>query len=247
MNQSKTDRILARAKKMIALAQSTDYASEAATAMSMVEKLLAKYNLTMSEVESVGDKNDVSQLQVINRYGRPWSRVIYYNVCALYGCSYLYGTLRAGKCSHYFIGKPHNIEIAKQMSSYLVLAVKRLMRAEKKSWEANATNEEGILQFAPRKFNSSFCMGAAHNITDRIKQMIQDRQKQARKDAEEAASVSGTSLAVVMENELQKARDYVDNNIQTKRVRPRQSSINGGAYNIGRSSASSISINTQIQ
>ncbi len=244
-----TNRIMERVRKMLALANSTSFPEEAATALRMVEKLLAKHNLSMAEVKVHTDKQDngntsgggkVGETDFVNRNGRPWMRRMYYHCAHLYGCEYLYQRRWGGKTAQIFIGKPHNIAVAKEMGDYLIKSIRRLSRAAKRQ----QLDEFG---FVPEKFVTSFSVGAASEVGHRISKLIKERKGASEAEPAKGKADESTALAVVMTNELQQARDFMDKNIATVKKNSRQTSVNHSAYSQGIAAGKGIGLNTQIR
>lgn len=59
--------IIEKAKKMIALAEGTSSEEEAKTAMVMVRQLLAKYNLSITDLDNFKDKSVCNEIMIIIR------------------------------------------------------------------------------------------------------------------------------------------------------------------------------------
>jgi hypothetical protein len=157
--------IIAKIKKILARTKSPNE-HEAATATAMAQAELAKHNIDISEVESL-DANErkvgEDRFESINR---PRHRTIRRACAQMYFCQY-YHMRHGTKVINVYIGEPHNIEIAKLMSDYLITTVWRL------------TQEAYKAAHQPRSspYTNSFANACAGRVAERIYERIEQTKR----------------------------------------------------------------------
>ena len=135
---------------------------EAALAAAKVHELLASYNLSLAEVEEhvateTSHRNQDMKVEGWNsRRLLPWERLLWLATCKLYFCC---STLSVGRS--FIIGRAHNVIVAKEMLTYLIETVRRLRKAH---------------YGKGRRFLDSFAYGCAQSISDKIKELIAERE-----------------------------------------------------------------------
>ena len=110
--QANQDKIIERVKKMMALANCTGAAEgERDNALRMAYNLLAKYNLSMSQVEAHDNTpQEERESQKAKFVVYPWARQIASLVGSLFFCNYYFMRSATGKqADHVFIGKASNV------------------------------------------------------------------------------------------------------------------------------------------
>lgn len=156
-------KIIDRIRKLLAMATSANE-QEAAAFAGKAQALLAEHNLTPDDIKGEEDDElgmDVSTLT--DSY--PWRRPLADAVARMYFCSYAYGDVVRGKTKydvHGFIGRKHNVEVAKLMFDYLWRAVDRMARDAAKA----------IPKKQQSPFRVSFRWGASRRLVDRIEERI---------------------------------------------------------------------------
>jgi hypothetical protein len=187
MEQTELNKILARVKKMMTLADNAAATEgERDNALRMAHATLAKFNLDMSQVDAVShDKQDPRNKDaLVMTDAAPWVRSLASAVADLFFCSFFF-TQRwdhnlHSKTHMYFVGRQSNIVTAMEMTSYLVKSIMKEAAATAKA------NGQGS------KFKTSFCKGASATIYWRCK----DIRNQAEAVKNTAAS-SSTALVLV--------------------------------------------------
>lgn len=131
-NDEKQMKILSRVRKMMALASNAGATEgERDNAMRAVHATLAKYNLTLSEVDASDPNAEEKREQLRKQFlGKPWAIMIAGAVARMYFCHYFYQTLggNAGptqKATHIFIGRHSNVVTAQEMAEFVVTSVNR--------------------------------------------------------------------------------------------------------------------------
>jgi hypothetical protein len=223
-----TDKILDRVKKMLALGN-CEGATEAEreTALRMAYNLLAKHNLSISDLPSDEQQEDREQ-QEVSLCADKWARSMAQAVAKLFFCSYYYSkTGKSRRDIHYFVGKQSNAGTARYMAEYVISSVKR--EASKRYGAAN--NPEG----------RSFCVGATNSIRARVNDMV----KQA------TESTPGTALVLI---NLHKS-EAIENDkwlatvaqVKLKTSKPRaDNSLRHDAFYDGRDYGKTVSLNPQV-
>lgn len=123
-----TDKIIDRVKKMMALANDAGATEgERDNALRMSYNLLAKYNLSMSQVDAhSGIKEEGRESQKAKFVVYPWARQIAGLVGSLFFCNYYFMRHGTGKqADHVFIGKESNVATAQYMAEFVVKSVTR--------------------------------------------------------------------------------------------------------------------------
>ena len=165
---SNSGKVIDRIRKLIALAKGGGTEAEAEQAMKRVHDLLAKHNLRFDEVSEQRPQQEVRDRvhEVVNAANNPWERPIWHATASLYFCCW-YGqrsytgsgkTYRTTRMNHNFIGRSHNILVARLMTDYFLKTIRRLARQEGK----NETADERT------SFVHSFQLGCAKRLAERI-------------------------------------------------------------------------------
>lgn len=124
------NKILRRVRKMMKLAQDAGATEhERDTALNMVHATLAKYNISMAQVEASDEQEKRGALREAF-LGKPWAIQISGAIARMCFCHYYYQTLggNAGptqKAMHNFIGLESNVVTAKEMARFVVESVNR--------------------------------------------------------------------------------------------------------------------------
>lgn len=150
--------VLARVKKMIALGTDSGATEgERENAMRMAHNVLAKYNLTMSDLPE--EQEEARERNVITVCADKWFRVLAMQVSKLCFCNYCFSrTSVSGKDQHHFIGRQSNVATATYMAEYLLKGIRR----EASARFGGATTPQG----------RAFCCGATSSISNRIAALL---------------------------------------------------------------------------
>ena len=224
------EKVIARAKKMLNLANSSNYEAEAESAMKMVRTILAKYNLSMAEIEAnnEGQPSNPEEFE-FNKYKIRWQRSIVAGVCKLYGCYNFWRDTGDSRGNHHvIIGKIHNIQVVQSMSQYLVQTCRRL---EREAFELAQSEDRNTY-----KFKTSFLNGASDGIRSNVEKIIREQEK--------SKAEPGTALVLIKEYDRNK--EFTNSKYKLRSSRRRSTFQSGSAYNKGYESGSSISLNSQV-
>lgn len=168
MNDEARERILARVRKMLRLAQDAGATEgERDNAMRMAHATLAKHNLDLALATATKEKESATDAARVNHTsiygGWPWARAISMNVAKLFFCEYIYSDGKGvWTTRHYFIGRTANAVTASLVAEFVVKAVIReAQRIARVEYRNNA-------------FVRSFGWGAAERIRQRVAELMID-------------------------------------------------------------------------
>jgi hypothetical protein len=195
MTDNEQERVLARVRKMIRLANDAGASEgERDNALRMAHATLAKYNLDFAQVDVNKDDGKTTEKPDEPRerhweafLGKPWALQISSAVGKLFFCYYYYSNIRGqtgqnAKAAHVFIGRHSNAVTAMEMAKFLVEAVHR----EAKRYEKD--------NYATYKEYRAFAQAAAVRIMERCAAIREDAEKPA---AQLSAPTTGTALVLV--------------------------------------------------
>lgn len=159
-------KVIARCRKILALAGNNPNEHEAQRASEKVQEILAEYNLGMGDVADKGAEPEKFVIDnSLSNDSFPWKRQIGASVAELYFCTYFYtmvGRGRTRKDYHSFVGAPHNVEVVKMMFTYLVSAIESLAR------EGALSQSLKEREAYRRAFMWACCHRVAVRIADRV-------------------------------------------------------------------------------
>ena len=222
------NKVLERVKKMMALGN-CEGATEAEreTALRMAYNLLAKYNLSISDLPSDQDTEARERQDVVISADR-WARSLAQAVAKLFFCKYFYiGTGTSGKDKHCFVGRQSNVITARYMSEFLIKSIKREASRRYKS----PTTPQG----------RSFCVGTVDSIRKRVEEMIKT----------DTESTPGTALvlASLHQREADANSKWLEQeglSLTTSKARA-DNSLRAGAFYEGREYGKTVSLNQQVK
>lgn len=224
------EKIIERVKKMMALANCTGAAEgERDNALRMAYNLLAKHNLSMSQVDahnSMPQESRESQKATFVVY--PWARQIAGLVGSLFFCNYYFMRGATGKqADHVFIGKVSNVATAQYMSEFVVKSVCR---------EAARLYGSAI---APEA--RCFAIGVVRKLQERIAEIKASLNKE---------SATGTELALVNIDKAEKEANALwlsEQGVKLRTTASRQKGVtDSDAYHAGKDFGAKVSLAPQI-
>src|SRR5262245_49181992 len=176
-------------KKLLALAERGGTEAEAQAAMAAAHALLAKHNLTMSEVHAFGEEKpedlitDASTPAPLrNQY---WRDTIYCAIADLFFCNAFMRQRKHIRC-YVVYGRPSNIQAVHDVAPALIRTGATLATQEAKA-AAQRMAQEGVA-LNVRAWASSFRIGYAQRIRQRVKEDI------AKAKRGEVTDETGTAL-----------------------------------------------------
>jgi hypothetical protein len=221
------NKILDKVKKMLALSNcdgATD--GERNAALQMSYKLLAKYNLTMIDVDARDSTpQEKRESHSANFVVYPWARQIAVSVSSLFFCNYYYMRSGTGKqATHVFIGKESNAVIWQYMADFVV---------------------KSVCREAARLYGSAIAPEArcfAVGVSNTLRQRIRDIKAQ---NTEESGK--GTELALVSLYASEQAANALWLTQQGVALRTKASNTKGitnsDAYHAGKDFGGKVSLN----
>lgn len=160
-----SEKVIAKIRKMLEMAaRSTNNENEAANAATKAQELLIEYNLSREQVLAEDDEEAEavawdSETVTPNWQGQ-WPAALNNAIAAAYFC----GCMRHKKrleTIHIFVGKPHDILVAKLMSAYLFSTVHKLALQH--------IREHGITNAAEKnRYRRAFNIACAFRLIDRL-------------------------------------------------------------------------------
>lgn len=239
---AKKTTIQERIKALIALA-SSPVEAEATAAMEKAQELLAKHNLSMSEVLAAGEKKFVI---VDSAVGDIFAhkRKIGAAVAKLYFCKYFFrvvpklskkGTPYNRECAS-FAGEQHNADIALMMFNYLVKTIDRLAKEEadkledkKKYWS----------------FQTAFKTAAAQRVAVRI----MDKIKTSTAPTTTTTTTGGSNLpalASLYDRSQKEVSEFLETQIELTTKKPKAQKYDLQGLVAGHAAGDKIGLDTQV-
>lgn len=121
LSNEQKDKLLRKIKKSLALSQNNSNENEAQTALLKAQEMMAKYNLSLSEIDlKEHDKMKESDIQVAYKgRGTFWVKSLARIIADNFRCYYFYSTLNR-KTYIKFLGLKEDVEIAKEVYTFAV-------------------------------------------------------------------------------------------------------------------------------
>lgn len=215
------EKIVDKIRKLLALSESSNE-HEAMLAMENANKLLMKYNLEMSDISEI-DLNEIVENDILSgKKIMSYKTSLLTAVMRLNNCEIILHNRIRGEKTVKALGKNHNIQVSISMYEWLTVTMDKLSKKE-------------------RGLNlNSFKVGFAHAISNKVNEIIKERNKQ-QNDFDKAC----TAL-VIQEKAL--VIQFMKKQYPNLRTVPTTSSIRDQAsYMAGRTAGQAISLNGQIR
>ena len=207
MDKLELDRVLARVKKMMALANDPRAAEgERDNALRMAHATLAKYNLTMAEAESAGRKPE--EARTVNREYQsgdfPWVLRTVQSIALLFFCDYFYVRAGPGKVKHCFVGRTSNVTTARELAMFAVASILKESNLRAREWKVSEDGKWS--EIGAGGYARNFAKGASQRVTERCREL-----RHAAEAQPAAISSTGTSivLASYYKSEMDANRSYL--------------------------------------
>lgn len=230
---SQEDKIISKVRKLLNTANGTAEGGEHErdTAMRMALNLLAKHNLSMSDLEE-SKQEDRCVDNDSTFHSAPWMRTVGYAMAELFFCAF-YVTRIHGKnrLRFTFIGREGNVQTAKEMTTYLIKSVESESRKAQK--QHGQTGE----------WAGGFRKGAGMRIWVRSKEL----RKQAEQESNAATTGTALVLASVYAQEKSKNEQYIQGMGVELTVRKAVThKTNTSGYIAGDNFGKTVSLNKQV-
>lgn len=230
-----TDKIKQKIEKVLALAARGGTEAEANTAMALALDMLAKHNLTMSDVVkgSIEDE-DVIESETKGNMRESWQGFIWSAIANLYFCNayekYNNNVIGSSKrsVSYLVVGRKTNVDTVKSVSVYLVSLAKELAK------EASTDNA----------FRRAFKLGFMQRIRTRCHDEYQRAVSKVSLDADSPTNKALTISDLYSKRNEENA-DYLRSKgvyTQTKKTSIGHRSQEG--FNAGATAANNVSLKT---
>jgi Protein of unknown function (DUF2786) len=203
--------------------------AEAAAASQAMFTLLAKYNLSITEIADSSPVNKVGQEQVSAGLFA-WESLLYQSVAHLNFCEYL-----KGKRSHIIVGRPADSVTTKEMASYLIDTICKL--AEQAAEKQPAGERWNFLH--------AFRIGASARLRERIAEL----EIQARAGKMKAADKDSLlpALANIYQTTAAANQAFLKSHFgKLKHTKVSTKVLNGKGYAAGSAAANSVGLNKQV-
>jgi len=237
------DAIKKKIAKLLAMANDSGASeAEAQMAFEKAQEYLAEYNLNAEDVTNDLEHEDITDEAFTEQVRETWQITLRTATARLYFCKYYYSTGVLDEnykkaTEHNYVGRPHNIAVAKSMASYLINTIKRL-------------GEEHVLPIPGDKrtisgIRRNFELGCASKVTARINEKYREIERQDPGDYQ----ITGTkhNLPALYKSELQLCNDHLKNQgVHLRSATTKRNVTNGAAYQRGRAAGESVSLNTQL-
>lgn len=233
------DKIVARIKKLLALAGNNSSEAEAMLAMEKAHELLAQHGLSMSSVTQESAEKRLNQPQRVMRM--PWEITVFSALGKLNFCS-TYTMRYGGGKTVFFVGRESSIETARLMAEYVIDTITRLSSEAAREFrkETGATEKQWF------DYRRSFRFAAATRIHERCMELRRER------EAGPTTTSSGTNLPALASLYTQETKanqlTLQQHGITLKkgpasRIKLKSSS----GYAAGRAAGDTIALNRQVR
>lgn len=214
--------------------------AEAALYAQKVAELLAERNLTEAALEVQPQLEEVKEDSLKNTWLiNPWARDIAHAAAALYFCD-IFWRQHGQVITLFFVGKAHNVEVAKSMSDYLIKTVTRLALAYAQSPEAMKDP-----YWSPVKARNGFQRGAARRLQQRL--VALKFQQASSEPPKTLANGNPGNLPALYASEHQQVEVYMKKEHPNLRVSKGRGSDSSGDHAArGKAAADRISLSAQI-
>lgn len=152
------ERILDKIRKVLALTTSP-VEGEAQAAAAMLQKLLAKHNLQMADLEQRGAaKAGISTKNLdLGKAAFKWKHNLAFGMADFYFCHAVFQT----RTGFTFVGRPDNVETLEALYNWLVEQIKVIARE---------TRRQQATHIDPLRWQLHFGLGAVNRLLERLKE-----------------------------------------------------------------------------
>ncbi len=224
------EKIMKRAKALLAMSQDASSENEAMIAAKRLHSLLAKYNISLTQLE---DKLEQPDEEFFNSVNWPWRRTVLKCVSELYFCKCYYSQTRKNYADYYVIGTEVNRMFALGIikNIFNIIEVKAKQESVDHYGKANST------------FISSFRNGAASRINARCNELI-GASKSGKLQDEDGTNLPAL-LSVYEQNDLMNKDFMEDLGLITKKTKTRAHDRSG--YTAGQKAGDKVQLSRELQ
>ena len=228
--QKANDEILAKVKKLLALGESPSEA-EAASALEKARSLLARYGLSMSDVEAT-DSLVTEGTLLEKRRLRKWEAHLVFVVTQATFTQAIHVS-RGDSGTVLIVGREVNVAAAAELFAYLHLAVLKLGRA----------HGDRVAHL------ESFKMGVVHRLGERLSDGWAPGEAGGDGSPSDAgAGNADRQLTVQMERTASREnKAYIDEKFGKTKTKRTGGSVDAHSFHQGRAAGDSVSLNRQLR
>lgn len=220
--------IIEKIKKLMNVVNDSATGSEEErdTALKMVQKLLVKHRIEMSEIE---EKEEGITEQTVVLYNSQYSRIIFSAISRMNFCSFYYRKIpnRPTYANFTFIGKEHEIFATIELCKSILFSVNKESRKGAK------------IHAHDKHYSRSFVNSASVRISKRVNEIIED----SKKNNDE----TGNALIIInaYDNAVIECDNYLNNkNLKLITKKPRNINIKSfNGYNDGDNFGKKVNLN----
>lgn len=238
MEDFNKEHVLSRIKKMLALANDAAASEgERDNALRMAHATLAKYNLSMAQVNATGSLTEDRVVGDFELREYAWMRSVAHAIGELFFCIMFYQKTQVKHARYTFVGKDSNARTAVEMTRFILSSIDR----------ESIRQARNIPGESPRgNYWRSFCKGAAARVYQRCQELIHAAQNQT---AENATPGTALVLASVYQSERQAneivLRDKLGIHLRTRTSRQQRPGFDG--FMAGQAYGDRLQLNKQIR
>lgn len=229
MTDSKT---IEKLRKLLALTESNNE-HEALAAARRLHSLLAKHNMSMTDLERNEDNVGQESLTTVTR---PWKSLVAQSIARLYFCEFYMSRMRnTNKAMHIFVGTEANRMFAMHIFQMVVGTVERESRRESKKLYGKENST----------FVNSFWTGAQIRIAERCNELIRSAKEGSLQDED------GSLLPVMLSTYEQSSKlvtNWIADNVAGLKTKPTRTKAEDGAgYAAGQSTGDKVQLSRALQ
>lgn len=235
MLNAEQERILARVKKLLALSEDNAATEgERDNAIRMAHATLAKYNLSIAQVQ----ESAIERIRETCEYVGQWTRPVTNGIARLFFCvAYRESEQSKGKkCVISFVGQTANVVTARGMAEYVMRSIVR---------EVGKLETEAILdgKRLDKDWKESFCYGAGVKVKERCFKMRKEAESQDTAD-------NGTGTALVLASHYKREQEanivFLSQKFGVNLTTTAGPKVDTAGFNAGQTYGASISLHRQM-
>jgi hypothetical protein len=227
------DQVVNKVKKLLDLSKGTNFDGEISAALNLARQLLAKYNLSMSDVEAQSYSKEEPRFMNSRTKTGYWQPKLAKVVADYCNCRvFYYGRVLR------FIGMDAELEICSYTFHLVAEQIDKMMRSKRKEIRSKREEEFGYRQ--DRRSTSYYTRGYSTGIIDKITLRLKERIEKEKTGVE---NETGTALVLVEHPQIVV---WWDKNIEQKQKRRKRLALEAG-YSSGYKDGDSIRLNKGIR
>jgi len=225
------DKILKRARALLAMSQDASSENEAMIALKRLHALLAQHNMSVLDLE---DKSEAVGQDCFESTRWPWKGWVTMGVAKLYFCETYIASTRKNYCNYYIVGTDFNREFALSIIQNIFRIIEAEARVESKNWHGRVVSS----------FVSSFHKGAGARIQERCKELIQSAKKGELVDDENRKLPVMLNLYKQHENNNE---EFMSLNLDLKTLNTSTRDSDPNGYSAGKKAGDRVQLSRGIQ